>query len=103
MAGPPNVQASVNAWQYFHCAGIATNLICPTNPNAILHAITINTGLAAGIITVYDGTVAQNKVVAVIDTTAVAGPSYIFDVQLTQGLTVVISGAAVDCTVAYQG
>ena len=101
MGGPANVQASINAWQYAHLSGAATTAICPASPSAVLHAITVNTG-AAGTVTVYDGTVAQNKVVAVITPTAVAGPSFLYDVALVNGLTIVIS-AAIDITVAYQG
>ena len=72
-----------------------------TQPTYLSH-VTINTrGANGNTVTIYDGTAAQNVVLAVIDTTVSLG-TLLYDVNLTNGLTVVMAnGNAADVTVAW--
>ena len=99
---PPYPANTLPAYQYAHANGAGTTVIVSSSTQAVLHSVTINTGAAAGTVTLFDNGAGSGKVVAVITTTAVAGPTLVYDVALTAGLTAVITGA-VDITVAYSG
>jgi hypothetical protein len=65
-----------------------------------LRAITIGTGVASAVVTVYDGQDNTGTVVAVID--AAAKGSYWFgDLRLGKGIFIVLSGGNALVTVSY--
>lgn len=93
--------------QQQHVAPIYTHITTNTTTTlksggAHLRNITINKkGGSANTVTVYDSPTGSGTVVAVIDTTA-AGGSFVYDVDLDDGLTIVTaSGAAPDITVVW--
>lgn len=72
--------------------------------SGFLHAITINTPAANGVITVYDNTSATSTKIATITQPASlldGAKSLIYDLEFTTGLTIVTSTAAQDITVSY--
>ncbi len=73
---------------------------------AILSKIVINKATANGVITVYDGTAAQNVIIATITSPATLLANQVSldfgDVCTNNGITIVTSTAAQDITVAYR-
>lgn len=83
-----------------HIAADGTTAIA--SQTIYLSHVTINTkGALANTVTLYDGTVAQGVILAIIDTTVSIG-TLLYDVTLMNGLTVVMAtGTAADVTVAW--
>lgn len=80
---------------YIKAAGTYT--VLPSD--GFLHAITVNT-TANGTITVYDSATATAVNVIAVIKASVAEQTFIYDVRLVNGLTIV-TGAASDITVSY--
>ena len=72
----------------------------------ILSGLTINKAAATGVITIYDGTAAQNVKVATITSPGTLLQNQVSldfkDIVLKTGLTIVTSTAAQDITVAHR-
>lgn len=104
MAGQLGVGAN-----YTHLnANTATAIITgPIGPNAtpacagLLFGLEINTPGTSWVITLYDGTVAQNIVIAVIASAAAQDFRPMTPIQLKNGLTFSAAGTAGDCTVIW--
>lgn len=88
--GPPT------GWRYATPAGSATTVI--TRQPGVLHAIVINTTAAASI-TVYDNIAGSGNKIATLKASIAEG-TYVYDVALNVGLTLVLAGAS-DVTVLY--
>jgi hypothetical protein len=89
----------------FQFANISTNTTTVVKGGpAILHTITINkSGASSNTISVYNHPSSATNPIAVIDGTAAAGRTLIFDVSLSLGLTIVTAtGTAADITVSYE-
>jgi len=74
------------------------------NP-VILSKITVNKAAVNGVITVYNGTAAENVPVAIITCPATLLQNHFtldYDIYLNKGLVVVTSVAAQDITVSYR-
>lgn len=81
-----------------------TTTTCSDRP-CILESITVNKATANGVITVYDGTAAQNVVIATITSPGTLLHNQFslkYGVACKNGLTIVTSTAAQDITVAYR-
>lgn len=94
-------------WKYFHQAGAQAGASIKgfgaqtVNNPGVLHSVTINTGVASGVVTLYDGVSTSDPVIAIIAASLVSGgPTLLYDVRFTKGLFIVVANA-VDVTVAY--
>lgn len=65
----------------------------------VLHKVTINTP-NTGTITIYDNTAGSGTTIAAIGASA-AGPTYLYDIEFSTGLTFVVAATAPDITVSY--
>jgi len=83
-------------WQYNNITSATTTVVGPANTE--LKTITINKGVAAATITVYDNTAASGNKIATI--AADSPGNFIYGVRCKVGLTIVTSGAT-DITVNY--
>lgn len=72
----------------------------------LLHTITINKPVAAGVITVYDALTATGTPIAIITRAGTllsdAPVSLLYDAAISTGLCIVTSGAAQDISVTWQ-
>jgi hypothetical protein len=103
MAG--RTQLAPQGFNWTHIASSATFTILSaltgsTGPLGLFGGILINAAGTSWVVTVYDGSVAQNVVVATF-TAALGQLPLNFPLQLNNGLTVVTSGTAGDLTVAW--
>ena len=69
-----------------------------------LHTITINkSGASSNTISVYDATSGTTSPIAVIDGTATAGNTLLFDINFINGLRIITAtGTAADITVSWE-
>lgn len=86
--GMSSVATPTGGYSYSVKSAAATSVI--KSGYGTLHAINVNTGVAASTITVYDALTATGTPLAVID--SALGQSKIYDIAFTTGLTVVIVG-----------
>lgn len=86
---------------YSHLNANGTTVL--TSVGCKLHTVSINTkGAAANTLTLYDGTVAQNVIIAIIDTVNLATNVLVYDVDTRNGLTAVMAtGTAADVTISF--
>lgn len=95
-----------DAYQYFHQAGATAGVSikgasAQTQPNpGVLHAVTVNDGVAGGAITLYDGVSTSDAVIAVIGAPNTQGSSLLYDIRFNKGLFMVVANN-VDVTVAF--
>lgn len=88
-------------WQYVNIVLAApTTTVVKASPG-MLHAITINTPVATGVVTVYDNTVGSGAKIATFTTASTQPQTVLYDVVFNVGLTIVTSTAAQDITVSY--
>lgn len=87
----------MHVYAYKHISTATTTTI--KEIAGLLHGVTINT-TAAGTVTIYDGPVANNKVIAILKASIAEG-TLIYDVAFADGLVVVTAGAS-DITVSYK-
>lgn len=88
-----------NRWVHIDANGTTVVFSGP----GVLHAISVNKrGATGNTATVYDGPAALGIVIAVIDTELINIHSLPFDLQVANGITVVVAtGTAGDLTVTY--
>lgn len=86
----------MTTFSFEHIQAAGTFVIKPDN--CTLHAITVNT-TANGAITVYDSATATGKVVAILKASVAEG-TFIYDISLINGLTIVVAAAS-DITVSF--
>lgn len=85
-------------WKYSHITTATTTVI--KTGSGVLHTITVGTGGASSVATVYDNTAGSGTVIAVLSTAAQA--SLTLDVGFSTGLTVVTAtGTPADITISY--
>lgn len=108
MTGPALAQpvSGQLTYQYNNVVNITT--AATTSPKlkaGLLSAVTINTYVASATITIYDSKTATGTKLATITLpstiTALAPQTLLYNVQFTNGLTIVTSGAT-DITVSYR-
>lgn len=91
-----------NTRQFLNIAGAATTTLC--TGAGTLYGLTINKGVAAGVVTIYDNTAGSGTKIATITSPAVLLQSYLNlpfnELQFKTGLTIVTS-AADDITVVW--
>jgi len=78
-------------YTYFNVNASGTTTLLKNASGQTLHTITINAAGASGI-AVYDQTSAGKPLIATISSGAAVGSTFLYDVQLTSGLTVVVGG-----------
>lgn len=95
----PLIDTEIIGLRYSHQTANGTFTIASLP--CVLHRIDINTAGVADTITVYDNTAGSGTVVAVINDANAS--SYVFDVGLAIGLTLVVAGTTPpDITVVYR-
>ena len=88
----------IGSYNYAYMAAAAT-LVVRTGPG-ILHAITINDPTTNSVVTVYDNGAASGQKIATIDASQALG-SLVYDINFLTGLTIVMSAANSDITIAW--
>jgi len=96
--------------QAFHIAAATAGANITTNPHAILGSLYVNTAASAAtssILTLFDGPVANNKVIAVINVQNNNVPGWSYDLVTSSGISYsyVQTGAVTtvgDFTITYQ-
>jgi hypothetical protein len=82
----------------FPSANISLNVVTLLKTGAgIWHSLTVNTGVATGVVTVKDGVIVAgscNGTTLATINTATAGPTYLYDIQFLSGLCITPSGTA---------
>jgi hypothetical protein len=70
-----------------------------TSGSAVLWTVNVNTGIASGVLKIYNGTSLSGTLIAVIDATSKS--SHCYGILCNQGIFIDLSGGAADCTVGY--
>lgn len=94
--------AGATNFQYKH---ITASTLITAQPQAILHSICINTGVATAVVTVADAASAATTPAIAIYTVPAGGAFGVyqsFDVQVNNGIYITIATAAADVTVTYR-
>lgn len=86
-------------WSFQYSSISATGTLNVAKGPATLIGITINTGAASAVLTVYDNTAGSGTKIATIDATTRGSLNYFC--RCKTGITVVLSGGNADVTVIY--
>lgn len=91
--------AAFPKYNFFNCPTTGSYLV--STGRGTLHTMTINTTAAAAI-TIYDGINTAGKKIATLAASPAIGSTFLFDVEFSQGLLVVLAGAS-DVTLSIGG
>lgn len=87
------------SYSYAHATVSAGTTVKATS--GVLHSVTINTAVAAGVLTLFDNTTATGTTIAVVSIATFQG-TLTFDISFLTGLSYIIVGATADVTITWR-